>query len=120
MPPELHALVAGADTLKIEKLFFYGGEDVQHDHTAVEVKGTISRISRTDRGKIMSIMIGSDVYVEIDLVTAEQLGQMIRRGNEVVITGDERIKKEGEVYQKDFRIITPRTIKVAGKEFIIK
>ncbi len=119
-PPELHGLISGKDTLLIEKFGFYGGEDVQHDHQQAVVSGTISRINRSDKGEIMSVMVGNDVYVEVDLSMAQQLGQFIKKGNEVVIAGEERIRKEGEVYNRDFRIITPRNIKVEGKEFLLK
>ncbi len=119
-PFELHALISGSDTLKIEELFFYGGEDVHHEYSPVEISGTLTRINRTSKGKIMSVMVGNEVYVEVDMSTAQELGQFIKKGKKVVITGDERIKKEGEIYQKNFRIITPRTIRVDGKEFLLK
>ncbi|HBK87990.1 MAG: hypothetical protein U0289_13370 [Cyclobacteriaceae bacterium] len=119
-PFELHALVAGSDTLRIERGLFYGGEDVAHDHKPVEVTGKITRVDRSPRQKIMSIMVGKDAYVDIDAATAQQLDKLFRKGAGISVQGDERIRKNGEIYRETYRIITPRKLVIEGKEFLIK
>jgi hypothetical protein len=118
-PFELHALVAGADTLRIERPMYYGGEDVEHDHRPVEVFGRITSVSRSPHLKIMSIMVGNDAYVDIDAGSAQQLDKLLRRGVQVTVQGNERIRKDGEIYLKEYRIITPRKMVIDGKEFIL-
>jgi hypothetical protein len=119
-PPGVHAFVTGTDTLLIESIGFYGGTDVKHDHTQTEIVGAITAINRSAKGTVMSVMVDKNIYVEVDQNMAQQLGSMLRKGKAVVIKGDERIKKEGEIYQKDFRIITPNQITIGGKEFLLK
>ncbi|NOT76113.1 MAG: hypothetical protein HOP08_14395 [Cyclobacteriaceae bacterium] len=119
-PPELHAIISEADTLKIEEAGFYGGADVAHDHKPAVVSGKISKVNRSDRGGIMNVILGNDVYVEITYTTSEQLGKYLKKGIEMEVSGDERIKKEGEIYSEDYRIITPRKVKVDGKEFLLQ
>jgi hypothetical protein len=118
-PPELHALVANGDTLKIDQFGFYGGADVKHDHKASEIVGKISSVNKSDRGKIMSIIVGNDCYIEIDNNVEKQLGGYLKKGNTIKVNGDERIKKEGEIYSKDYRLITPNKITINEKIFIL-
>ncbi|HQQ96091.1 MAG TPA: hypothetical protein PLX35_02460 [Cyclobacteriaceae bacterium] len=119
-PYELHALIAGSDTLRIERGHFYGGEDVEHDFKPVEFSGKITRVDRSPHLKIMSIMVGRDFYVEIDAGTAQQLENLLRKGTTVSVQGDERIRKDGEIYRENYRIINPRRLVIDGKEFLIK
>ncbi len=118
-PQELHALVSGSDTLAIEQFGFYGGEDVKHDHQDVVVEGKISAIHKSDRGKIISLIIGKECFVEVDAQMANQLSSYLKKGNLMKITGKERVKKEGEIYSKNFRIIVPQKILIDQKEFEI-
>jgi hypothetical protein len=118
-PPELHALVKPGDTLYINKFGFYGGADGKHDYKDVHVNGKITRINVSDKGNIISIIVASDYYVEIDAMMAQQLGYFFQKGKEVSIQGKERIKKEGEIYQKDYHLITPEKVIVDGKTFLL-
>lgn len=118
-PFELHGLISGTDTLKIERAMFYGGEDVEHEHKIVEVSGPITRVVRSPNHKIMSILVGDDAYVEISAVASQQLDKLLRNGVQVWVKGKERIKKEGEVYLERYRIIAPRNMTIDGKEFLL-
>lgn len=118
-PFELHGLISGTDTLKIERAMFYGGEDVEHDHRIVEVSGPITKVVRSPNRKIMSILVGDDAYIEISSVASQQLDKLLRKGVRVSVKGKERIRKEGEIYLEDYRIIIPRNMTIDGKEFLL-
>jgi hypothetical protein len=49
----------------------------------------------------------------------KQLGNFFKKGELVEVSGDERIKAQGEVYSKDYRIITPRSLVIDGKNFLL-
>jgi hypothetical protein len=119
-PPEVHAFVAGNDSLMIDKVGFYGGADIKHDHLAAELSGVITQVNRTDKGKIMSVIVAKSTYVEIDQNIEQQLGPLLRKGKAITVKGEERIKEKGEIYQKDYRIIIPTNIVIEGKEFLLK
>jgi hypothetical protein len=116
--PTIHAIVHQQDTLFFQGMY-YGGPDGKHEHQAVEVAGTISRLNRTDNGRIMSLILNKDCYIEIDPQMASLLGDLLKKGTFLKVNGEERIKKEGEIYEKEFRIITPKRIVAQQKEFII-
>jgi hypothetical protein len=116
--PTIHALVQGRDTLKIPYPY-YGDPDGKHEFKTAEVDGKISKINRTETGRILSVIMGNDCYVEISYNMAQQLGSFISNGKQLKVIGDERIKKEGEVYEQNLRIITPRKVVADGKEFIL-
>jgi hypothetical protein len=118
-PPDLQAIVNGVDTLKIVNYAFYGGNDIKHGHQPASIKGKVTRVNRSDKGRVLSIIIGNDCYVEVDHLMEKQLGEFFRKGQLMEIAGDERIKAEGEVYSKDYRIITPRSITIDGKNFLL-
>ena len=117
--PTIHAIIQGSDTLKISKNY-YGDPDGKHDYKLAELDGKISRVNHSDRGKIISLILGNDCYVEVDHKMAEQLGDYLTKGTHIKVAGDERIKKEGEIYERNYRIITPRKVVVDGKEFTLK
>lgn len=116
-PPELHAVTNARDTLYINQFGFYGGADVKHDHKAVEVTGKITKVNKTENGKLTGIMVGLECFVEVHDLVALQLGLSLKKGEEITVIGKERIKIEGEIYQRDYRIITPEKIVISGKEF---
>lgn len=117
-PPSLHALVYGRDTIRIESLF-YGGADGKHEHLPVDVKGKISQSIKSSNGKIIGIILGSDILVEVSHVMAQQLVDFLHKGTILRVEGDERIKKEGELYSKDYRIIVPKKVTVNGKLYLV-
>jgi hypothetical protein len=116
--PTIQALVQGRDTLKIPYPY-YGDPDGKHEFKPAELEGKISKINRSDKGRIISLIMGNDCYVEVGTEMAEQLGTYLVKGNQLKVTGDERIKKEGEIYEQNYRIITPRKVVADGKEFIL-
>lgn len=118
-PIELHALISGSDSLFIKKFGFYGGADGQHEHKPVEVSGKITRINLTPKGNVNSLIIDSDYYVEIDAMMAQQLSLHFQKGKQITIMGKQRIRKEGEIYQKDYRIVVPERLTIDGKTFSV-
>jgi hypothetical protein len=118
-PPELHALVQDKDTLFIRRLGFYGGADVKHEHKAVEVNGRITDVNRLQNGRVYSVIIDNSVYVEIDSRLEKQVTALLKRGKPIVAKGEERIKKAGEVYNRDYRIVTPSAITLEGKVYLL-
>lgn len=117
-PASMQALVSKNDTIRITRLY-YGGADGEHEHKPIEVSGKISVINKSAKGGIISLIVGSDCYIEIDSQLSNQIGAFLIRGKQVSISGEERIRKEGEIYSKDYRIITPMKITVDGKEYMI-
>ena len=116
--PTIHAIVQERDTLFFQGMY-YGGPDGKHEHQAVKVEGVITKVNRTDKGRIMSLILGKDCYIEIDPQMAAQLGDLLKKGTALKVSGEERVKKEGEIYEKEFRIITPKRIVAEQKEFIL-
>ncbi len=115
--PELQAVIQGKDTLYIEEFGFFGGADVEHEHKPVELSGKITRINKTGRGSIVSIIVAGKYYFEPDPGIADQIGILLQRGKEVIIQGKERIKKKGEIYKKEYTIVVPSKIILDGKTF---
>ena len=118
-PPELHALASDGDTLKINEFGFYGGADVKHEHTPAEIEGKITSINRSAKGKIISVIVGNDCYIEVDNNMEKQLTNYLKQGRMIKVSGQERIKKEGEIYAKEYRIITPSQVTADGKVFFV-
>lgn len=115
--PELHAIIQGSDTLYIKQFGFYGGADIKHEHTETRVEGKITKVNTSEKGNIISFIVNSDVFIEVDAMMAQQLWYLFKRGTEITIEGKERIKKEGEIYSKNYRIIIPQKVIINGKEF---
>ncbi|HCZ36609.1 MAG TPA: hypothetical protein DHV26_11865 [Cytophagales bacterium] len=115
--PELHAIVQNTDTLYIRTFGFFGGADGKHEHDPVEITGKITRIYVTPKGNVSSLIIDSDYYVEIDAMMAQQLALHFQKGKQISIQGKQRIKKEGEIYQKSYHIVVPERLTIDGKTF---
>ncbi len=115
--PELHAVIQNRDTLFINEFGFFGGADVDHEQKEVEVNGKITKINASANGNIMSLIVASEYYIEIEAMMAQQLGLMFQKGKVIQIKGKERIKKQGEIYKKDYKIVTPEKIVIDGKTF---
>lgn len=116
-PTELHALISSRDTLFIKEFGFYGGADGNHEHDPVAITGKITRINVSPKGSVSSLIINSDYYVEIDAMMAQQLARYFQKGKQISIQGKQRIKKEGEIYQKSYHIVVPERLTVDGKTF---
>lgn len=115
--PELHAIIQGTDTLYIKQFGFYGGADVEHQHKEARVEGKITKVNTSQKGNIISFIVNSEVLIEVDAMMAQQLWYLFKRGAEISIEGDERIKKQGEIYSRNYRIVVPKKIIINGKEF---
>ena len=81
------------------------------------MSGKIREVVHSDKGRIISLLVNTDVYIEMDPRFEKQIGALLKRGASIEVSGDERIKKEGEVYSKDYRIITPQQISIDGKVY---
>lgn len=117
--PEVHVLIQDKDTLYIDRFNFYGGADVSHDHKQATVSGKIKEVTRSDKGRIISLVVNNDSYIEMDPRFEKQLGSLLKRGVAIEVSGEERIKKDGEIYSKDYRIITPQQITLEGKVYLL-
>jgi hypothetical protein len=117
--PELHAIVAGRDSLIINQMGFYGGADGPHEYVPKSLSGKISQITRSDAGKIMGIVLDGRTFVEIDANTARQLDNLLRKGKSIEVSGGQRVKKAGEIYSEDYEILAAYQITIDGKVFII-
>ena len=115
--PELHAIIQETDTLFIKEAGFYGGADIEHDHEGVEFGGKITGITKTKKGNIESFIVDSQFYIEFDAMMAQLIGHTIEKGKKVIIQGKERVKKIGEIYDKDYRLIIPQKITIDGTTF---
>lgn len=115
--PELHAMIQGKDTLKIDEFGFYGGADGKHEHKDVGVEGKITYLERTAKGNVASIVVNSEYYIEIDAMMSQQIGSIFRKGLMISIIGKERIRLPGEIYKKDYKIVVPEKVVVDGKTF---
>lgn len=115
--PELHAIIQEKDTLLINDFGFYGGPDVKHEHTDVEFEGKITHLSKSKKGNVQSLIVGGTVFMEIEAMMAQQFGQMLEKGKRITVEGKERVKKIGEIYSKDYRIVIPEKITIDGITF---
>jgi hypothetical protein len=115
--PELHALVQGRDTLTIAEFGFYGAPDGNHEHIPIEFEGKITSISKTPKGTIESIVVASEFYIELNPMMAQQFGHKLEKGKKIIIEGQERVKKIGEIYNKNYRIVSPKSITFDGTTF---
>lgn len=116
--PELHALIQEQDTLTINEFGFFGGPDSKHEHVEIGFEGKITKINKTKKGSVESLIVGADFYVEIDAILAQQLGHMFQKGKLIKIVGKERVKKIGEIYSKDYRLVRPLKIVIDEKTFL--
>lgn len=114
---ELHALVQGRDTLRIEEIGFYGGVEGKLNYRDIEVSGKISKVNFTKKGNVLSIVMDTRYLVEIDGLLSQQLGFLFRKGAEISIVGKERLRKEGELFSRDYVIVTPDKVTIGGKTF---
>jgi hypothetical protein len=119
-PPELHAMVQKKDSIKILEYGFYGGADIFHQYRPTEFTGKITAVNQLPSGAIESIIVNNDSYVEISFGAQKQLRNLLKKGRAISVAGNERIKAVGEIYNSDFRIVTPDKLVLDGKTFIVK
>jgi hypothetical protein len=119
MAPELHAIIQNEDTLYIEEHGFFGGADGKHDHQWVYLEGKIKEIVKSDRGSIINFIVDNEFYIEFDSRFEKQISSLLKRGLPIKISGEERIKKSGEVYKKNYRIVSPYKIEIGDKTYLL-
>ncbi len=119
MAPELHAIIQGRDTLFIEEHGFFAGADGKHDHQNVYLEGKIKEIVRSNKGSIINFIVDNEFYIEFDTRFEKQIGSLLKRGLPIKISGEERIKKNGEVYKKNYRIVSPYKIEIGDKTYLL-
>jgi hypothetical protein len=85
----------------------------------VDIAGKITRINLTAKGNVSSLIINSEYYVEIDAMMAQQLALHFQKGKQISIQGKQRIKKVGEIYQRDYQIVVPERLTIDGKTFSV-
>lgn len=117
-PTSLHAIIAGRDTVKIGTLF-YGGADGEHQHIPVVASGRINQVLKSEKGRMIGLIIDKKYFVETTAAMVDQLREILSKGKWVVIEGDQRIKKKGEVYSKNYEIVVPRKITVEEKTYLV-
>ena len=113
----IHVVIHHADTLLFKGLY-YGGAGVRHEFKPVTFSGKITRIEKSDKGTMLSMIIDTEYYIELSGLLGQQLKDLITRGREVTVEGMEMVKLDGEVYKKNYRIITPKKLIIEGKEFL--
>ncbi|MEO1051510.1 MAG: hypothetical protein AAFX87_12845 [Bacteroidota bacterium] len=114
----LFALIAGKDTLKMEKSFV-GAPDGGHKYEDAQVEGKITAIEKAKTGLLMYLLIDNEFYIESTPKLSKQLAPNIKKGMIIGVKGQKRIKRQGEVYQKEYQIIRPKAIIINGQEFIL-
>jgi len=115
----LHAIISESDTLKIESEFF-GDPDGKHDYNNSIHTGKITKLNRDLKDRIVSIIIDNKVLIESNYKISSQLNSILKKGTTIKVDGQERIKKQGEVYQNGYSVMTPKNITVEGKEFLVE
>jgi hypothetical protein len=117
--PSLHAMIAGNDTLKIEREFF-GDPDGKHDHINTIYEGKITKLHRDLKDRIVSVILDNKILIETNDKIQNQLNSILKKGNVIKVDGQERIKKQGEVYQNGYAVVVPKKVTIEGKEFLVE
>ncbi|MEL7005596.1 MAG: hypothetical protein AAFN93_23125 [Bacteroidota bacterium] len=115
-PPGLYAAVLGNDTIRTKRAF-YGAPDGKHESKSVTYSGQIKKLIK-DKNNLLSVILTDDVLIEANTVI-NQLRHLIKKGITIEVRGEERIKRAGEIYEKDYRIIRPESITIKGKEYLL-
>jgi hypothetical protein len=116
--PTIHGLISKSDTLQMTG-FYYGDPDGKHEYTNISGSGTISKVNFSERKRIVSVIVDDKYLIEIDQRTEMQLRSLFKKGSSIAFEGDQRIKKEGEVYQFNYEIVNPKKLVLDGREFLL-
>jgi hypothetical protein len=117
--PSLQALICGKDTVRIEK-DFYGDADGKHEYRDASQQGTITNLTFDKKGRILSIILNNQMLIESNEKIQYQLASILKKGSTIKVDGQERVKKEGEVYQNNYSVMIPKKIMANGVEFIVE
>jgi hypothetical protein len=116
--PTIHGLISKSDTLQMTG-FYYGDPDGKHEYKDISSFGTISKVNFSERKRIVSVIVDDKYLIEIDQRTEMQLRSLFKKGSPIKFEGDQRIKKEGEVYQFNYEIVNPKKLILDGREFLL-
>lgn len=116
--PTIHGLISQNDTLLMSG-FYYGDPDGEHEHIQTSGSGFISKIRLSEKKKIVSVVVDEKYLIEIDQRTELQLRSLLKKGSSISFEGDQRVKKEGEVYQFNYEIVNPKKLVLDGREFLL-
>jgi hypothetical protein len=98
---------------------YYGDPDGDHDYISISSKGVITKLNLSAKQKIVSLVVDERYLLEIDTKTESQLKAYLKKGKSIGFEGDQHIKKEGEVYQFDYQIVSPKQLTLEGREFLL-
>lgn len=116
-PPAIYAATLDQDTLRIKKTY-WGSPDGKHKTETVVYRGKIRKVIKDGRNNL-SVILTDDALME-STVKINQLRHLIKKGTEVEIKGEQRIKRPGELYEKDYKIIIPKSMIINGKEYLLQ
>ncbi len=114
----IHAVISGTDTIKIER-DYYGDPDGKHEFQIATKRGQIKNLIMDRRGKLVSIHLNNQILIEANEKIQQQLRDRLKRGKKIEVHGNERIKKEGEVYENNQSVIVPKKLIIDGIEFLV-
>ncbi|MBI3218058.1 MAG: hypothetical protein HYZ44_00950 [Bacteroidetes bacterium] len=116
--PSLQAIVSGSDTLKVER-DFYGDPDGKHEFLFATKRGQIKNLVLDKKGKLLSIRLNNEVLIEANEKIQQQLRNLLKKGKQIEVQGNERIKKDGEVYENNQAVMVPKKLVIDGVEFLV-
>lgn len=116
--PTIHAVISGTDTIKIER-DYYGDPDGKHEFQIATKRGQIKNLIMDRRGKLVSIHLNNQILIEANEKIQQQLRDRLKKGKQIEVHGNERIKKEGEVYENNQSVIVPKKLIIDGIEFLV-
>ncbi len=116
--PTIHAVISGTDTIKIER-DYYGDPDGKHEFQIATKRGQIKNLIMDRRGKLVSIHLNNQILIEANEEIQQQLRDRLKKGKQIEVHGNERIKKEGEVYENNQSVIVPKKLIIDGIEFLV-
>ncbi len=116
--PGIQAIVSGGDTLKIER-DFYGDPDGKHDFVIATKRGQIKNLILDRKGRLISIHLHNEILIEVNEKIQSQLRNILKKGKQIEVQGNERIKKEGEVYENNQAVMVPKKLVIDGVEFLV-
>jgi hypothetical protein len=116
--PTVHGLISRTDTLRMPGMY-YGDPDGEHDYESVNGTGKITKVNFSEKRRILAVIVDDKFLIEIDHRTEVQLRSLLKAGTSIAFGGDQRIKKEGEVYQFNYEIVNPKKLILDGREFLL-
>lgn len=116
-PPALYAAILEGDTIRIERPF-WGQADGNHEKKDIEYSGQVQKVVKNSNNSL-SIILTKDALIESNHMI-NQLRHLIKKGTRIKVKGKQRINRPGEIYEKNYKIITPKTFIIDGKEYLLR